>query len=718
MENKFGVKLKSTGAGKPTDRNFKPSKGSSSGSMTRKTSSTGPPPKFTDIKARFDDAEKADETGKKTSGSPGTRRKMEFGTDYSAKSVNGGTARIKLGVTSKTKKTDVGDKSSFQRSVPSRGSFERKVKLDDAGGKGSKDEDDGAQIVVGKVFTRLSNNAHTATVENRLQRSESNDDPVDKVTASNLLTGQLAMLRIRPGSGGKKEERTTSSSRTVEKTNNSFKKIESTTTRTTNVGAKPVITSSTNSSIGGSLKFGKTLSSSSSAPVEFGLSFASKKREEYKAKDLSKTVTSLSRQSSSDSVGSSTNSPRSNISADVVQLDMDSVSKLDSVLGIRKLESRGNRIETKTVTKTVESARKRPGSPRTIVTETKVVTTSVSKKPGVSKTMSSHEEVTTFSTSKSECQTESRTARTWGGNKIDIPKMEIEDGKPEWLDKSKEMINKFQTKLKPTTVDVPCDKRKDTSSAAVISTSKTPFVKPADKKLTDLMTSKTNSVNKPAKTDINSNKMALPYRVTASSVDRSQRSSDLSDTGSDVSTRSSSSLPSVLDKLPKRHVTTRKMDPDHFRKIKGNFEDKSRSGSSTPERSISDPKMEFKKPESRVKNIVLERKNSFECFPSPPASPRDATQQVLKETGPIPNVKKFAKEINSGRVRAFSTGSIRDSGSDHEYDDAVSRRREWPSSDDDSEALYEFIKDPGLAANKEGTPRKNRNMSRRPCLKR
>ncbi|XP_033764186.1 uncharacterized protein LOC117345258 isoform X2 [Pecten maximus] len=716
MENKFGVTLKSTGAGKPTDRNFKPS--ASASSAVKKSSFTGPPPKFTDIKARFDD-EKKEQVSEKTSGSPGTKQR-EFGTDYSAKKTLGspGTKRREFGTDYSAKKSNSGvnDKgkltqplkvgkageSGFQRNVTSRGSFERKTKIEEKG-KLDLQDDDGAQIVVGKVFTRQDSNTYTATVENRVQRQGSSDDPVDKVRASNLLTGQLAMLRIRPGSGGKKDERTTFSSRTVEKSNNGFNKVETTTTTIKsnfNTKSKPF---SSNSGSNGSPKLGKKFTSSSSAPTEFGLSFSPKKSDDNKSRDLlSKTFSSHSRQSSSDSLGSSTSSPRSNVSTDLVQLDSSSLKKLDSILGTGSVEHLGNRKETKTVTKTVETGAKRPGSPRTIVTETKIVTTSVSKRPG-NKTVSSREEVTSFSTSQSE----SNSPRSWGGKKTDVIKTSSEDSKPEWLDKSKEMVNKFQTKMKPTTRDVLVT-NSDKSDVT-----KSRLSKPVDKTVKQLSANK----GKLGKTDINSNKMtpAWETRVVSSSLQR--RSSDLSDTGSDISSRSSSSLPSSIDLVKKRECTIRKMEPGNFRKIMGNFEEKSKSGSTTPERKISDPKLEFKKPLSRAKSIVLERKNSFECPQSPQLSPRDATHLVLKETGAIPNVKKFAKEINSGRARAFSTGSIKDSGSELEYHDAISRRQgqEWPNSDlssDESEALYEFIGDPG-EGDRDGEPQNSRSMARR-----
>ncbi|XP_060066680.1 uncharacterized protein LOC132546964 [Ylistrum balloti] len=696
MENKFGVTLKSTGAGKPTDRNFKPSSVTTSG--VKKSSYTGPPPKFTDLKARFDD----DKKEQKTFGSLGTKQ-SDFGTDYSAKkSANSTSDKGKLTQPAKLGKST---ESGFQRNVTSRGSFERKTKTEEKVKQDLDDDGDGAQIAVGKVFTRQNSNTYTATVENRIQRQGSSDDPVDKVRASNLLTGQLAMLRIRPGSGGKKDEQTTFSSQTVEKSNNGFSKVETKTTTVRsnfNTKTKPF---STNSGSSSSPKFAKKFSSSST-PMEFGLSFSPKKGDDSKTSDLqSKTVSSHSRQSSSDSLGSSTNSPRSNASSDLVQLDSSSIKKFDSILGTGKLEHRGNRLETKTVTKTVETGAKRPGSPRTIVTETKIVTTSVSKRPGLNKTVSSREEVTTFSTSQSE----SHTARPWAGKKVDVLKTSSDDSKPEWLDKSKDMINKFQTKMKPTTTDTLVN----TSDKSVIMKSPTPYHKPVDKTVKQLTTHK----GKLGKTDINSNKMtpAWETRVVTSSLQR--RSSDLSDTGSDISSRSSSSLPSSSDMLKKKQYTIKKMEPSNFKKIMGNFEEKCKSGSTTPERKLSDPKLEFKKPLSRAKNIVLERKNSFECPQSPPVSPRDATLLVLKETGPIPNVKKFAKEINSGRARAFSTGSIKDSGSEHEYNDAFSQHhgREWPDMDlssDESEALYEFIGEPGVGDG-DGRSRHSRNMARR-----
>ncbi|XP_069120774.1 uncharacterized protein [Argopecten irradians] len=687
MENKFGVTLKSTGAGKPTDRNFKPSS-STTTTTVKKSSYTGPPPKFTDLKARFDE-DKKDQPAKKTFGSPGSKRR-ELGTDYSTKKPN---STAKLSQPAKLGKTG---ESGFQRNVTSRGSFERKTKLEEKvmGATTKDDDDDGAQIVVGKVFTRQDSHTHTATVENRVQRQGSTDDPVDKVRASNLLTGQLAMLRIRPGSGGKKEERTTFSSRSVEKSNNGFSKVETTTTTVKsnfNTKSKPFSANS-----GGSPQAGrKFTSSSSSAPKEFGLSFSPKKNDDNKSRDvLSKTFSSHSRQSSSDSLGSSTSSPRSN---DLnVQLDSSSLKKFDSILGTGKIEHVGNRVETKTVTKTVETGSKRAGSPRTIVTETKIVTTNVLKRPG-NKTVTSHEEVSSFSTSQSE----SGFPRSWAGKKTDVIKTSSSESKPEWLDKSKDMVNKFQTKLKPTARDVlvTASDSKDVS--------KSQNSKPVDRTVKQLTTGK----GKLGKTDINSNKMAPAWepRVVGSSLQR--RSSDLSDTGSDVSSRSSSSLPSGSDLLKKKEYTIRKMEPGNFKKIIGSFEEQCKSGSTTPERKISDPKIDFKKPVSRAKNIVLERKNSFECPPSPPISPRDATRLVLKETGSIPNVKKFAKEINAGRARAFSTGSIKDSGSDMEYHDAITQRQEWPNSDlssEDGEALYEYIGDPD-----DGQPGQTHSMARR-----
>ncbi|XP_021366449.1 uncharacterized protein LOC110458828 isoform X3 [Mizuhopecten yessoensis] len=706
MENKFGVTLKSTGAGKPTDRNFKPA--ASNASAGKKSSVSGPPKKFTDLKARFDDNdEKKDQVSNKTVRSPVTKRR-EFGTDYSAKKSN--SSSFDKGKLSQTTKLERHGESGLKTNVASRGSSERKTKIEEKLRQDTQDDNDGAQIAVGKVFTRQDSNTYTATVENRVQRQGSSDDPVDKVQASNLLTGQLAMLRIRPGSGGKKDERTTFSSRTVEKSNNGFSKVESTTTtasRNFNTKSKPF---STNSESSGSPKIGKKFASSSSAPMEFGLSFSPKKSDDSKSL-LSKKISSHSRQSSSDSIGSSTSSPRSNTSTDLVQLDSSSIKKLDALLGTGKVEHRGNRVETKTVTKTMETGVKRPGSPRTIVTETKIVTTSVSKKPGINKTIRSREEVTTFSTSQSE----SHTGQTRGGKKTDVIKTSSGDTKPDWLDKSQQLVSKFQTKMKPTARDVLVN----VSDNSNVMKSRTAFIKPADRTVKQLTVSKAAGVNKPGKTDINSNKMAPAWetRVAASSLQR--RSSDLSDTGSDISSRSSSSLPSTSssDILKIKQRTIRKLEPGNFKKIMGNFEEISKSGSTTPERKMSDPKIEFKKPLSRAKSIVLERKNSFECPPSPPISPRDATQLVLKETGPIPNVKKFAKEINSGRVRAFSTGSIRDSGSEQEYNDALSRRhaKDWPSSDlssDENEALYELVGDPGVEDG-DGKARHSRNMNRR-----
>lgn len=130
---------------------------------------------------------------------------------------SGSTSETK---TTKTSTTTIQTTTSrFQRNTALRSS---KDKLDNdldllSHTKFSIDKDGTVepQVAVSRVFQRGGNKVCQATVENKVQRQDSGElsmAPKTKSAASSILSANIALARVRPGSGTKKEETCSASS--------------------------------------------------------------------------------------------------------------------------------------------------------------------------------------------------------------------------------------------------------------------------------------------------------------------------------------------------------------------------------------------------------------------------------------------------------------------------------------------------------------------------
>ncbi|KAJ8320180.1 hypothetical protein KUTeg_001767 [Tegillarca granosa] len=632
MESKFGVTLKSTGAGSPGNIRKNP--------PSKRTNPSGlKPANVGNLKAMFDGGE-----GGKDSGI------QKFGTKSGLTSGNRfGQDRLKSDDSKRLDDTDVIG-SRLQKGQKSLGSSTKgfedyKFTIDLDG--------DEPQVAVAKVFAE-DKKTFQSTIEKRVQTVDSESEVIDKDKAKSTLVEQLSLMRTRPGSAGKKDDRPVIKSNSdvpsgdtaggktfLQKTNSTQDNKLNIQTKVTNTQPRKFV--STSQSLESSSKSDqdsvisstrvtkttgftntKTSNVSQTKPIEFGLSF-SKKLDT----DKDKSTVSHNRQSSSDSSGSF--SPRS------------------SVVSNRSQSSYVSRQNSSGSDKNVGSSLTGNISPR-------------SNSP--SSTISSISTKFEFNSSSSvNYQRQNSSPR--------LGRKNVEEVKPEWLDRSKQLVNQFQTKLK----------------------------KPEQREIsrTTVSKSETNTVTQ----------TRLRNVANSDIKDKTKMSSDLGTSylkksvgQRHVNKAHSLDNEEVLSRIQKQGPS-RKISSDHFQKIKGGFE---QIGSGSSDKSViktaDKPKPKF---EIHTTKKLLERKHSFE-MQKPDNIPKNVTLKVLRETGKVPKVKDFVQALNAGRQRSASTGSINnkvnmtddiyEAVDGEEYNDAISQ--DWPATDSgtDSEAIYEYIAEP------------------------
>lgn len=635
MESKFGVTLKSTGTGSPGNIRKNP--------PSKRTNMSGlKPANVGNLKAMFDGGETGKDSGvQKSATKAGITSGNRFGQD-----------KFKSDDSKCFKDSDVtGSRSQKSLGSSTKGFEDYKFTIDLGG--------DEPQVAVAKVFAE-DKKAFQSTVEKRVQTVDSESEVMDKDKAKSTLVEQLSLIRTRPGSAGKKDDRqpvlksnsdvpsTESGGKTfLQKTNSGQDNKLNIQTKVTNTQPRKFV--STSKSLESSSKLDqdsvtsptrvtktagftntRTSNVAQNKPIEFGLSFTKKPDT-----DKDKSMVSHNRQSSSDSSGSF--SPRS------------------SVVSNRSQSSYVSRQNSSGSDKNVGSSLMGNLSPRSNSPSSIISSTSSTK----------------FDFNSSSSVNYQRQS----SNSPRLSRKNVEEVKPEWLDKSKQLVNQFQTKLK-----------KPEHSE----TSRTTVSKTETKTVTQ--TRLRNSANSNSIGKDNTRKSA---ELGTSYLKKSDGPRHFNKTHSlDNET--------VLSRIQKQGPS-RKLSSDQFQKIKGGFE---QIGSGSSEKSViktaDKPKPKF---EIHTTKKLLERKHSFE-MQKPDNIPKNVTLKVLRETGKVPKVKDFVQALNAGRQRSASTGSINnkfnmsddiyEAVDGEEYNDAISQ--DWPATDSgtDSEAIYEYIAEPGM----------------------
>ena len=631
--SKFGVTLKSAGSGDPKDKQ--------KSTLTQKSSFDKKPANIKDIKIMFD----ADKTAQPN---------KSFGIDYKEKvKSSGGTGKeddlaffsqfkfnidLNKNTTFERTNSQEGREGSFDRQDSNRGSFGKKV-IKTAEPLESLAQE--PQYAKAKVYS--GGKTFQASTDNKVQRANSGEDrgglQLNKHQASSALQANLAILRTRPGSGGAKKTDTTdgissSSKDLVPKKSQS----DSLTTQTDPPWAKKANVENTASRI---KNWEKTSESSAGARVSGNL----------KTSESGLAGTRVS----------GNLSPKSTISGTSSSVGLTFTKKTESA--------------------SVPSAHNRQSSSDSSASSLSSPRLSLRKTSGLNQTSGG---------------STSPTARSFSPVNNAQRVLKSEDAQPEWMNKSKELVGKFHTKLKQPEAEASVStSASSAASAKTLTTSSTTTTKTA----TQTWTAKSNVAVKDNFTpsylksrtvqgNVGVKQDTKPVgRVTAKLTKEPLRKTE--------SMGDSDSSSSSVD-IKTRQYLVRRMSSEQLQKIKGKFEQDS-----------TDPKQEKLKPklEIHTQKKLAERKTSLEKLKSPEVNTSKCkTLRSLQEDGKLINIKDRISVLNQGqgeivvRSRVSSSGSSGRQG--EEYNDIEGFEvyqgdkggNDWPTtSDSEEENMYEYI---------------------------
>lgn len=599
------------------------------------------PANFNDLKAKFDTGE----------------------------GINSTTNVKNTKISSNATKSEV--QTRFQRNSTLRASQEKKeddIKDLLSGTKftiSGKDNDDEPRVAVSHVFRGSGNNVCKATVENRLHRKDSGEMslvPTNKFAATSILSANLALARVRPGSG-KKEETTTNSISTIQSSFIALSKYSKTAT----------IHNETNSSETKTeyKSYTSKYSSNSSIPSEPGSSF-SKLTSDTNTNKLSRTNSS----------GSDLSDTRSNLSRNNSFNQISANSKPRPFSPSSSIPSEASVTTTRTI-KTQSSLTRTASSgsedtrPEWLEKREKLVSnfqTRLKHKP-------------------EEKKTESKTSSTVTHSKLKIMKS---DGD--------RILSDSEVKRKNVSKTLEGDR----------------IIAKQNKNISPREPQSPRGYQSPRGTQSPTGNQS-PRRVQSPRGNTSSRDSQKSCAEIDefneirkniFKKRESQKEIKEFDRSHSYETNkpneyeTRKMTAEYFKKIKSGFEQPSSESTSSHGR----------KPKLQVNKTLVERKHSLETPKSPTSPSRLQTLKRLQEGGEIPNVRAVSSALNLefGRPRAASTGSITADlyteniyeAMGEEYHDVEGfekyEPKTWPDTDStssDSEGIYDYIKDTGMGLN-------------------
>lgn len=601
-----------------------------------------------------------------------TKTKPANFNDLKAKFDAGGginsTTNVKNTKISSSNATKSEVHTRFQRNSPLRASQEKtegdikdllsETKFTISG----KDNDDEPQVAVSRVFRGAGNKVCKATVENRLHRQDSGEmslAPTNKFAATSILSANLALARVRPGSG-KKEE--TNSSSTIQNSFNALSKYSKATTSHNETHSSETKTGYKSSYAS------KYSSSNSSIPSEPGSSFSKitsdtstnkLSRTNSSGSDLSDTRSNLSRNNSFNQISANSKprpfSPSSSISSEASVMTSRTIKKQSSL--------------TRTASSGSEDTR-----PEWLEKREKLVSnfqTRLKHKP-------------------EEKKTESKTSSTVTHSKLKIVKSDgdriLSDSEVKRKNVSKtlegdRMIAKQNKNISPREPQSPRGYQSPRGTQP-------PTGNQSPKRVQSPRGSTSSKDSQKSCAEIDEfneiRKNIFKKRESQKEIKQFDRSHS-------------------FETNKPNEYETRKMTAEYFKKIKSGFEQPSESTSS-----------HGRKPKLQVNKTLVERKHSFDRPKSPTSPSRLQTLKRLQEGGQIPNVRAVSSALNLefGRPRAASTGSITaDLYTDNiyeamgeEYHDVEGfekyEPKSWPDTDStssDNEGIYDYIKDTGMA---------------------
>ena len=276
------------------------------------------------------------------------------------------------------------------------------------------------------------------------------------------------------------------------------------------------------------------------------------------------------------------------------------------------------------------------------------------------------------------------------------------ENKPAWMNKSKEMVNKFQTKLKRND-----STSSDTSVSSGVSVGQSPRAGSVD---TTSRASPVSSVSS-SRNQVTSTKSATNGKPTKPFTTSYTAAGKIKTT----STTFSKTVTSSGANTARTEVKSNKTSVNDIRRS---------SNASNASDSGSDSKISayLKRVNSvdaeKPSKTILDKRDSFETTPPPQGPKRSETLQKLKEAGELAGVKSVAERLDFThslqKGQGQQTGQkVRGESVDEEYDDVGVEKKEddWPSDiscesisdgdndvdeddvadDGDSEGLYECI---------------------------
>ncbi|CAC5370925.1 NGEF [Mytilus coruscus] len=570
--------------------------------------------------------------------------------------------------TTTTSKQEVQTTQRFQRNSALRASKEKSdddlkdLLLHTKFTIGAEGETVEPKMAVSKVFRGSGNKVCQATVENKLQRHDSGEmslAPSNKNAAMSILSTNLALARIRPGSGGKKDDNVSSN---IQQSFNVLSKNSKSSVPSISSHRETNISGTKTESRSYTSKYSST-SSQSVIPKEPGLSFS---------KDTSESGhDKLSRNNSS---GSDLSDTRSNISRN------NSFNKISA------------------------NSKPRPFSPNTKKNSETSVTQIVQTQRSLTRTSSAGSEdarpewlkkrevlVSNFQTRLKhkpvETKTETKTSSSEFHSKVKEMKSEGDKFPSSGISKQKKLTR---------TLDVDRSVKKHIDSSSPEPQSPRGYQSPRG------TSSPTGSMSPKG---VQSPRGSLsPRDSTASELD------EFNEIRKNIFKRRESNKDMNFDRSHSVETTkqvdyqSKKMTADYFKKLKSDFEHIAAESDAKQGRK---PKLQNVK----TSRTFEEQKHSFES-PLSPSSPKSKLQTLkrLQEQGQIPNVRAVSSALNLdfGRPRAASTGSITaDLYTDNiyeamgeEYHDLEGfekyEPKAWPDTDStssDNEGIYDYIKD-------------------------
>ncbi|XP_055996098.1 serine-rich adhesin for platelets-like isoform X4 [Ostrea edulis] len=629
--DKFGVQLKSTGL--PSSREKERTK--------QTTVRKNQPSNLKDIKNMFE----GNSDGSKDSLSA----PLSMGTDFKSRTFTTQKTSVKKHTSSKSAKDEdeLALFSQFKFSIDANKNttLERTNSSDSCHSVGSPrgprklHTEDAATAEPQMVKSKLmSSKTFQASVDSKVHRLNSNEEatvtPVDKKMATSALIGNLAILRTLPGGGKKLETPTPSVQSDMSKANGISNEKSSL--------VKEKKTSS-NDNVSLSKDVGPVTSVS-------------------KAKEFS--VTKFTSKSS-----------------DASKLDKESKTKeFRASLSPKACDKRGQHEFGLASTKKPE-----------------VAVSSVPLLSRQSSTDSSTSEKSSPRSSlrgKNKLKLDQSLGSDTGSSGSVSPRMKSlspdgkTDEKPEWMEKSKELVNKFHTKLKKPVI----------SEFSVTASSVTGDTNKSSTSSSSTWTPKSTS---PQKTDTVTNTSSTYTKATVSRTS-SGRKSDSLGLKEPMFNKDASSSKEFLEKFAKskdskegseKQLLSRKTSSEQFQKLKVGFEHSDDASKSLNLK----PKIEV--PNS---SQFLERRNSFEK-PKPTEVSKCKTLKNLKNEGKILGVKDRISALNQGkgevvdeRFKHTRKSSETSRESDQEYHDVAvnptAAPNDWPSdSDSSNENMYEYI---------------------------